>query len=272
MNIYKKPAQEAKENLGRAKAFLNKQEVLKGVASACEGLKIFLRTKLYGTEKIELEYQIAEIIHMIKTHPHLSPYLPSDFAYHKGSEKQLYNSLVEAIQNMAQTLQQEREESEEEDPEALKRRLLERMQQSLQSNDRMKASQQLKKIVQEYGGSPGIYSEVADSFYRAGQHKEAIQFARKALDRDPKDMTAYRVAVNAFRSLKQYDQAEAFYRKALGAFGEHANIYLNLARLYREWGKMDNAAAAAKQALSLDCDCQEAESLLQEIQNGPEQD
>jgi tetratricopeptide (TPR) repeat protein len=271
MNIYKKPAQEAKENFGRAKAFLNKQEVLKGVASTCEGLKVFLRSKLFGTEKIEVEYQIAEVIHMIKTHPHLSSYLPEGFAYHKGSEKQLYNSLVAAVQSMAEALQQESGESEEEDPEVAKRRLLEKMQQSLQSNDRMKASQQLKKIVQEHGGSPGVYSEIADNFYRAGQPKEAVQFARKALERDPKDMTAYRVAVNAFRSLKQYDKAESFYHKALEAFGEHANIYLNLARLYREWGKRDKAAAAAQQALSLDEACQEAKVLLQEMQNEGEQ-
>lgn len=265
-------AREIKEHLGRAKSLFNRHEILRGIVTALEGMKLYFNGSFYGTQKIEIEYQFAEIVQMFTTFNEVKEFLPADFGYEKGKEKEVYRQLVAIIQNMAKSVEDKNGDSEADDEEIRRRRLLEKMQACLQSKDKVKAASHIKALVDAYGGDPETYNDIAENLYQAGNLDQALAFAEKALAKDKKNQTAYRIIVNVHRYRGDYDKAEQAYRQALKSFGEHPNIFLNLVRLYKEWGKTDKAAAAAKKTLQLDPENEEARDFLQEQEQDPGQD
>ena len=272
MTIQPETVREIKEHLGRAKSYLNRHEPIKGIASTCEALKSILQSRLYGTDKIEIEVLLSETVQMVNTTAVISKYLPENFAYQKGQEKALYKDLVAVVQNISEDMQKKssKQKSEEENEEARKQRLLKTLQNFLESQDKVKAAGNIKKLVKNFGDHPGIYTDIAESFYKAGCYKEALSYVEKSLDKDNQDLRAYKVAVNSFRFLKEYDEAETFFKKALKVFGEHSNIYMNLSKLYLECEKYNQALQAASRALDLDPNNSEIEELVSEIKQESE--
>ncbi len=258
---------ELKQHLGRARSFLNKNEFLKGLASFCEALKCFIKGHFVGSDRLEIEYRFEELISMIRTVPALSPYLTQDFKYVRGQERQLYKDTVDILHKIAEELKSQESSSDSGDNRELeRRRLLEKMQELLSSQDKKAAAGQLKKIVDAYGDDPQIYVDIADTYYQACEYQEAVNYAYKALKMDSRQMKAFRIAINACRYQKNYQKAEALYKQALQVFGEHANIYLNLARLYREWGKLEAACENLSRAVELDPENDQAQALQQQLQ------
>ena len=266
MNSNVQSSREIKENLGRGKAYLNKQEPLKGIASICEALKIYSPKKLFGQEKIEIEYFISEVVQIISQLQILVPYLPPDFQYTRGQEKKLYNTLVQIIRSVAQELNKDGPEQEEDNSaEIKKRKLLEKMEAALLSGKKLHSSSHIKKLVEEHGETKEIYYNIAHVHYQAGMYKEALTYIKKALQKDPEDISSYRIAINSLRKLKEYEKAESLFQQAINKFGEHSNIYINMARLYWEWNKPEKAEQAADKALSLDPDNQETAQIISDI-------
>lgn len=266
MNSNLQTNREIKENIGRGKAHLNKQEPLKGIASVCEALKLYLQSKMFGKDKIEIEYLISEVVQIMSQLHILSPYIPSDFQYTRGQERKLYKDLVGIIRSIAEELNKDSNEQEEENSAELKKRkLLEKMESSLLSGKKMQASSHVKKLVEEYGETAENYSYIANIHYQAGMYKEALAYIKKSLNKDPNVIKSYRIAINTLRKLQEYEKAESLFQQALNRFGEHSNIYINMARLYWEWNKPDKAQQAADKAVALDPENQETEQLLSDI-------
>lgn len=266
MNSNTQSIREIKENLGRGKSYLNKQEPLKGISSICEALKLYMQNKLFGKDKIEIEYLIVELVQITCQIHILKPYIPSDFEYKRGQEKKLYNDLVGIIRNVAEDLHKESaEQSQVDDPQAKKDKLLQKMQSLLMSGKKMQASSHVKKITEECGDTADIYSHIANIYYQANMYREALSYIKKALNKNPNDIKSYRTAINSLRKLKEYDKAENMFQQALKKFGEHPNIYINMARLYWEWEKPEEAKTTAEKAVSLDPDNEEIQQVLSEI-------
>jgi len=265
MNFNIQATREIKENLGRGKAHLNKQEPLKGIASVCEAIKLYLQNKLYGKEKIEIEYLIYEVVQIISQLQVLSPYIPSDFQYTRGQEKKLYKDLVGIIRCISDELNKEPSEQEDKSAEVQKRKLLEKMESTLLSGKKMQASSHVKKLIEEYGDNAENYSHIANTYYQAGMYKEAFAYIKKALNKNPNNVTFYRIAINSLRKLQEFEKAENLFQQALNRFGEHANIYLNMARLYWEWNKPNEAKQAADKAISLEPDNEEISRTYSDI-------
>ncbi|MFO7817750.1 MAG: hypothetical protein ACQES5_03040 [Thermodesulfobacteriota bacterium] len=262
-------AREIKENLGRAKSLFNRHEVLRGIVTALEGMKLYFKGGFYGAQRIEIEYLFAEIVQMFVAFPEVKKFLPDDFGYEKGKEKEIYQQLIKIIQDIAASFQEQAEDDDQsEDEEIRRRRLLEKMQACLQSNDKIKAASHIKSLVDTYGAEPEVYNDIAENLYQAGQLDQAMNFAQKALIKDKKSQSAYKIIINVLRYKGEYAKAEQCYMKTLKVFGEHANIYLNLHRLYKEWGKEKKALAAARKTLELDSENEEAREYLEQVGAG----
>lgn len=267
MQPQQQTAQALKLHLGRAKSFLNKHDYLKGLVSLCEALKGYIQGQFYGTEKMEMSYRIEEIINMLGSFPELSKFLPDNLKYVRGQEKNLYKEIVAVLQKIAEEIKKDESQAQAEaDPELERRRLLEKMQAMLLARDHKGASGSLKKIIESYGDDPQIFVEIAEAHYKAGEYQNAVSYALKALKMDNRQMQAYRVAINACRYQKKYSFSESLYQQALQVFGEHANIYLNLARLYREWDKPEEARQSLSRALELEPENKDALELQQQME------
>lgn len=254
MSITISPAHEIKNTLGRAKAYLNKKEIVKGIMSVCEGVKLFIGSKIYGKDRMEIEYQIAELSDIIKNIPEIKDYLPDNFGYSKGKEKGFLQDLVGSIKKIVKEIESGgiKEDEEAKKMEEKKKRLLDMLQEYLLKKDQMGAASVIKRILSEYKDSPSIFVDIATKFYEAKDYNKALEFCKETLKRDKKNMDAFRIMVNCYRFMENYPAAEMCYKKAIEIFGEHGNIYFNLSRLYLEWDKKEEAKQAIKKALELD--------------------
>ncbi len=252
MEIQKKPSLKIKESLGRGKAYMTKGETIKGVFYICEAIKMFLKSKLYGTEKTEIEYLIAEAVQLIKSLPDIQPFLPKGFGYTKGKIKKLYVELVDIVKALVEYAKEGKKEEEGDLKELHKRRLLDKLQKLLTKRSVNTALKMVEKYFEEFGKDDQTILEIADEFYSSKNYKEAINLAQKILEKDNKNQKAYKIILNSYMNLKEYKKVEDYYLKALEEFGEHANIFFNLFRLYQGWGKKDKALEAIKKAVELD--------------------
>ena len=226
MTINISPSHEIKNTLGRGKAYLNKKEIIKGIMAVCEGVKLFMNSKIYGKDKIEIEYQLAELAQIIKTIPEIADYLPSDFGYSKGGEKKFLQQLIGAIKNIIKEIGEGKDQDDSKKlEEEKKKKMLDLLQEYLMKKNYMDAATVIRKIISEYGDSPTIFVDMAKRFYLTKDFDKTIQFCKDVLKRDSKNMEAYRLLINSYRNLGNYAAAEKCYKKSLEVFGEHGNIY-----------------------------------------------
>jgi len=113
-------------------------------------------------------------------------------------------------------------------------------------------------VVETFGDEPGIVREVGDMFSEAGLLNEAVEMFALAIEKDPSDGEAWRLAINAYDTLGEFQKAEALYLDAVRAFGAHPLTYLNIAKFYYKWHKRDDAFEYAERALALDPNLAEA--------------
>ncbi len=252
MVLQQRPFLHIKGLLGRAKSQLNKKDTIKGILSMCEALKLFLNSKLIGQERIEVDYLIAELVQIISTIPEIREYLPEGFKYVKGEEKRLLQDLVKMVKNILKEMEEGEELKARKEEEEKKKRLLDMLQRYLLNKDAMGSANAINKILKEYGGSAEVLADVAERFYQAKDYEQTIRFCKESLKKDPRNMQAFRILINAYRNLGRYEDAERCYKKTLKVFGEHGNIYFNLAKLYKEWGKIKEAKASISKALKLE--------------------
>lgn len=258
---------EIKNTLGRAKAYLNKKEIVKGIMVFCEGIRLFMGSKIFGKDRLDIEYQLADLATLIKTIPEIKEYLPEDFGYVKGKEKKLVQDLIVAIKKIVKEIESGgfKEDNEAKEREERKKKLLDMLQEYLLKKNYMDATTIIRKIISEYGDSSTIFVDIANRFYAAKNFDKAIEFAKDALKKDPKNMNALRVMINSYRFLKNYEAAEKCYKKAIELFGEHGNIYFNMTKLYLEWDKKDAAKESIKKALELEPENEEYKAVAKKI-------
>lgn len=249
------PAKEIKTHVGRAKIYLNKRQALRCMAEVLNAVKIHIaaQKRVIGPERFEIEYSIDELMTAISVLPELQPYIAEPLSYKRGQERAAFSRMVDILKRISKDMESDSAGVDAE-AEARKKRdeLLNRLEEFLRKGDPIMAASSVKKLLAESNGDAHVLMDVADRFYQVKDWRSVLQFALEAMRKDPKEMRAYKLAINAYRYLSEYDHALELYQKAITVFGHHPNIYVNLAKLYQEWGKPREALAAAQTAVKLD--------------------
>ena len=114
-----------------------------------------------------------------------------------------------------------------------------------------KAIALLGKLV---AASPGrereYYNQIAE--IKTIQHKdsEAIEYARKALEKSPNDPVAHQQLAERFEDMQKYDAAIGAYEKAIQLDPRNFHAYFALARLYRNQNQLAKAASLYHEVLT----------------------
>ncbi len=249
------PAKEIKTHIGRARIYLNKRQALRCMAEVLNAVKIHIghQKRIIGPEKFEIEYALDELMTGLSVLPELQPYLSEPLAYKRGKERVAFSQMVDMLQRISKDLENG-DDGADAEAEARKKRdaMLARLEGFLQKGDQIMAASCIKKLLAESNGDAYVLMDVADRFYRIKDWRSVLQYTLEAIRKNPKEMRAYKLAINAHRYLSEYEQAQGLYQKAITVFGHHPNIYVNLAKLYQEWGKPEQAFDAARNALKLD--------------------
>ncbi len=107
-----------------------------------------------------------------------------------------------------------------------------------------KAIEVLTQLAQK---SPGLereyYNQIAELKTILHEDSAAIEYAKKALDKNPNDPMGHQRLAERYESMQQYPEAIAAYEKALEHDPRKYEAYFALARLYRNQGQREKAAA-----------------------------
>ncbi len=257
------PWKTIQEHLGRSKNFLNKRKAVRSIVELAEAVKLFIfhEKQINPQQRIEFEIRVQELTKSLNILPELQEFFRKPLTYKKTMERALYMELSRIVKKISASMEDgsgEKAAKARAEEKSRREAMLDKLESYLRKKDVIMAGSTIQKITEELGHEPGVVRDIADRYYRAGMTDEAIEYARKAIEVDPQDMPSYKVLVNAYRKIKEYGKAVAVYQKAVEAFGKHPSIYLNMAKLYYEWGKEDRAYKCAKIVLKIEPDHMEA--------------
>lgn len=266
--MFDTPAKHAKEHISRAKAALSKADPVKAMQCGKEAVKVLKSGKIFGRERFEVDVLMNEFVLEFNRHPdvrahftarniHVTPYCK----YERGKEKALvdfFEATIRAFQQEEHSAEQERAQKHEQ----TKHKWLDHAQKLLDQGDRAKAKVYLRRVADEYGDEPGVLTDVGARMLGAGLFFEAGEVLEEAFEKNQKDSKALAYAVKAYKNAREYPKMEHLYKVALKVFGSHPKTLLNMAKMYFEWHKWDDAYNYAKQAFDGDNSLAEAKEIM----------
>lgn len=204
MSDISNPAKEIKTHIGRARIYLNKRQALRCMAEVLNAVKIHIgyQKRIMGPEKFEIEYTLDELMTGLSALPELKPYLSEPLAYKRGKERAAFSQMVGMLQRISKDLDAG-DDGADVKAEARKRRdeMLARLEDLLRKGDQLMAASCIKKFLEESKGNSHALMDVADRFYQIKDWRSVLQFALQAIGKNPKEMRAYKLAINAHRYL-----------------------------------------------------------------------
>lgn len=257
------------QNIARTKAHIRKGLAVDALEDLCAALKHFVPERMTNQERYEGSVLVSECVTEISRNPGVHELLRAvakgdkapRIAYQAGEEKQLFATLT-ILHKALLRKEEARAEYEKQQRIARREALWNKAQKHLDEGDAPLGKAVLRRLVDEFGEDDSVILEAGDLLMRNKLFFEAAEFYARAIELFPKDSRAYTSAVNAYIELREFEKAEEVYQKAIKQFGQHPNTLLNLARLYKMWGKRDPAFLTAQKALHISPGNAEAQALM----------
>jgi tetratricopeptide (TPR) repeat protein len=261
-------AKQAKEHIARAKASLGRGESVKSMGSIIEAVKIILAGRIIGRDRFEVDVLLQEYLAEYNRNPeirqhftgrgiHVTPYVK----YERRRERELVDFMEKTIDNF-QALEHRELKEQEEKQEQVKQKWLAKAQELLDKGDNAKAKGFLRRVAEHYGHERGVLTDVGARMLGAGLYFEAGEVLEQAFEANPKDSKALAYAVKAYKNAREFTKMEELYKTALKVFGKHPKTLLNMARMYLDWHKWDEAYDHAKEAYDMDSSLSEAKEIM----------
>ncbi len=255
-------AKTVKENISRATSYARRMEAVKALGCAGRAFEGFAEsTKIMGRGKFELEILLADMLRELELVPEIKGLLRGSLIFKRGTEKQFAMALGAMAMRIEQ-LQSEAEEKNLRDRLSRIAVVFEKARQALREKSLPMARRMLYTVCEQNSLEPNIWTNAAKLLAEAGLHSDAIPFAEKGLEVNPKDVVAFSLAVEACRSIGELPKAESLLRMALKNFGAHPRTYISLAKVLYQMGKWDQAYDAARGAYDRDSSLAEAKEIL----------
>jgi tetratricopeptide (TPR) repeat protein len=253
-----------RENVSRAKGYLRRDDLDRAIGCAKDALMQKGNAGTLGLGRSEVDLLFGELCDEINRHPRVVALLEGLgvrggvlLRYTPGNETLIIKKLT-ALQIKMEDLAARELKQSEAQRHVQKTQWLKAGQTLLREKSFPKGKVYLRRVVETFGDEPGIVREVGDMFSEAGLLNEAVEMFALAIEKDPSDGEAWRLAINAYDTLGEFQKAEALYLDAVRAFGAHPLTYLNIAKFYYKWHKRDDAFEYAERALALDPNLAEA--------------
>lgn len=261
-----------RENLSRARSYLRRSDLIRSFESVCSALNDIIAARPVGQARYEAEVLIYEYISELNKHPqiikffqkrkiHATPYI----RYNKSQERELLNRLETILHGMQEELQASSEQHSEKKL-TKKQDLMSKGKELMAQKDYPRGKGVLRRVIDGWGHEEGLVTEIAMLFLENKLFMEASELFEKAIEDFPSDSKAYGGAVRCYKELHEFEKCEAIYLKAIKQFGSHPKTLLNMAELYKQWRKPDQAYDFAKRALTADPNLEEAKTIIAEME------
>ena len=264
------PPQSIAHNLARAKSLLKRDETIRALDALIAGLESYEPKKMMKKAQFEIEVLVQECVAELNRQPAVRklfetltpkaqraavPYTPKQEEKLKAMLTILHKALNESIAA---------KERGAADAKAKRKELLQQKGlEYLKAGDTPRGKAALKVLADEYGSEPGLITQVGAWLLEHKLYLDAADLLERAMERFPKDSKAYAFATQCYKISRDHEKLEAVYLRAIRQFGKHPRTLLNLAKLYVEWNKKDQAFTTAQEAYRKDSSLTEAKEIME---------
>ena len=255
-------AKSVKEDISRAIGYARRFIAIKALTAGASAFAAYANsTAIIGRAKFELEILLLDMLRELELVPDIKAQLRAPFKFKKGAEKKFAMALAALAMHLEKL---EKKAQDTAIHENLKRiaMIFDKAQEAIREKNMPAARRVLSSVCEQNSTEPGIYTKAAKMFADAGLHPDVIPFVEKAMEVNPRDATAFSLAVESCRQIGELEKAEKFLRDALRFFGAHPKTYVSLARVLYQMGRWDQAYDAARAAYDRDSSLAEAKEIL----------
>ena len=233
------------------------------------GLDDFEPARLPGRVKFEVEVLIMECVTELNRQPVIRRLLEgllkapkAQVTYTPGQEGRL-RQVVGLLHKAINESTEQREEAARQEKRRRKAELEQKGLGYLRAGDAPRGKAAMRVLAEEFGQEPGVYAQVGEWLLEFDLHFEAAEVLEQAMEAFPKESKAYGLAAQCYRTMREFAKAETVYLHAIKQFGKHPRTVLNLAKLYMEWNRKEDAFRMAQDALNKDQSLDEARAIVE---------
>lgn len=251
----------ARNQITQINTFLKQGKPLPAVNALHEAVLTMLKAKLMKAERDEFVKLIEQAVYQLNNNKDLRQLYPLVIPYAAGEEK----ALVERLRELLRELQTNTVDVANAQIELRQKRRAEGLKTGREQLERQEldpARKTLSSLVREFPKDSALRAEIAELFIQFEQFEDAFKYLDEALELSPDQLHLYNRIGIVLRKLGQFDVGEKYFMRAVGFAKDDPNLYFNLGRLYIDWEKWEKVEKAAKLALKLKPDFQEAGKML----------
>ena len=268
MSVYTTPPKTIRENLARAKSYLNRDDCERALEAGIAAMEEYISVKVVGEAKFKLEISMVELAnelsrhHLIRAFFHANRITREPFVQYARGEEKKFIERMEAILHGLRYMAQQKAQEEEEKTLARQEKLYNTGLELMSKGELARGKTYLRRYVDEYGAEPGVITDVGNIFLKHKLYPEAAELFSIAMEEFPKDPKGYAGAVTAYTEVGPPEKVEEIYLAVLRQFGPHPKTLLNISKFYLGLRKREKAWDYARQAYSKDPNLLEAKEIM----------
>lgn len=251
----------ARKQITQVNTFLKQGKPHPAVNALYEAVLAMLKAQLMKAERDEFATLIEQAVYQLNNSKELRTLYPLVIPYAAGEEK----ALLETVRDLLRELQTNTVDEAKGTIEGRQQRRTEGLntgRDQLERKEVPAARKTLSSLVREFPNDSDLRAEIAELFMQSELYEDAFKYLDEALSLSPDQLHLYNRIGIVLRKLGQYDVGEKYFMRAVNYAKEDPNLYFNLGRLYIDWEKFDKVEKAARIALKINPQFQEANKML----------
>jgi len=251
----------ARNQITQVNTFLKQGKPQPAVHALHEAVAGMFKMQLMKSERSEFVKLIEQAVYQLNNSKELRKLYPLIIPYSAGEEKALLETIRELLRELqALAVDEAREQIEAKDTRRADG--LRTGRELLENKEYDPARKMLASLVKSFPSDGALRGEVAELFMSVELYEDAFKYLDEALELAPDQLHLYNRIGIVLRKMQKYDVAEKYFMRAVNYAKNDPNLYFNLGRLYIDWEKFDKVERAAKLALKLNPEFQEAQKML----------
>ena len=243
--------------LNRVSSDLKQGQLISAATSIREGARAFGRIAMIKNEQEELASLLRAACDLLNFSKEVTSRFPLIIEYVSGQEQ----ALATAMGQLIEVLKEAQMEEAMAHHKAYKTAQLEKGRSELQRGAIDDGRHTLGQLGNDYSEEEQLLLSIGEEFIRVNMFEDASKYLEQAAHLNLDDAHILNRLGMVRRKLGKYELSESAYLRALELESSDPNLLFNLGRLYLDWGRWEQAAHHARQALKYMPDFAEAEKM-----------
>ncbi len=241
-------AKDIREDIARAKAFAQRDDLLRSLAALRNALAMLAKSKVFGIERFEIDALMEEALREVCSHHTMKRVLPGGLKHVRGKEVQLFKTVKKLHEKLGQAMEKARVQRQRSSMAELDDLLI-AAQDQIKEKDEMEARKLFRKAAERFKDIPGLYSDIGARMMMGGLVQEAVEYLNRALEQNPRDQRAHSSLITCLEGLGDPVKTELAIKSAIKYLGKHETLLVRLARLSLAQRNWNQAFEMAEQVL-----------------------